>query len=446
MRVVLLRSVAAGRSSVGTTLHTTCHRRVVNLLSRSTGSVLEESSLSALAGTQRSLWTGTLLRTGGSSAWQATSTTQQHHRFHLPHQSHHQQQQRRGFAAAFVPAGANGEDEESRREVAADLFAQYCQTRAGEGACLDFTDVRSLLRGVGVEKVHDEALQKIFDVADTNRNGLISLEQFLDNSDFILGGNPARIILCVGGPGSGKGQLSKRLQDECQVVHLSSGDLLREEVARGSALGNKVKDIMARGELVSSAIMVALMKRRMRDHPGKRVLLDGFPRSAENARDLVTLCGKPELALHLVCDDTVLLERIIGRGEGAESDRRDDDNFETALERLKTFHKHHPQTLEWLREQHVPVINLDCSGSADSVWQQLQAIGRLMRPAVKLPKTQKQYEQQQQQKEAATGTLSNVVPGNPPPLPRAVPDAPVFAPLFGGTEWENRNDAARTGS
>lgn len=81
------------------------------------------------------------------------------------------------------------------------------------------------------------------------------------------------------------------------------------------------------------------------------------------------------------------MERIMGRGaasaEGDPADRREDDNFHTALSRLRTFHKYHHGTMEWLREHHVPIVNLDCSGSAESVWQQLVAIGRLMRPAVK---------------------------------------------------------------
>ena len=138
-------------------------------------------------------------------------------------------------------------------------------------------------------------------------------------ADMFLGDNPARIILIVGGPGSGKGLLSKRLMAECNVVHLSSGDLLRQEVALQTNLGRTVREIMSRGELVSSAIMVALMKKRMKDHPGKRVLLDGFPRSIENAHDLVTLCGQPELALHLNCDDTILMERIMGRGASSDT-------------------------------------------------------------------------------------------------------------------------------
>jgi adenylate kinase family enzyme len=203
------------------------------------------------------------------------------------------------------------------------------------------------------------------------------------SADTILGDAPARIVLIVGGPGSGKGLLSKRLEADCGVVHLSSGDLLRDEVQRNTFLGRECASIMERGELVSSAVIVTLIRRRMRDHPGKRVLLDGFPRSLENAHDLVELCGVPELALHLQCDDTILMERIIGRGRKGQEEgaARADDTFDTALTRLRTYHKYHDPTMDWLRNNHVPVVNLDCSGTQDDVWEQLLAIGRLMRKA-----------------------------------------------------------------
>ena len=213
------------------------------------------------------------------------------------------------------------------------------------------------------------------------------------SSDIILGSAPARIVLVVGGPGSGKGLLCQRLEAECGVVHLSSGELLRDEVRRDTVLGRQVRDLMARGELVSSAVIVTLMRRVMRNHPGKRVLLDGFPRSLQNAHDLVALCGVPELALHLQCDDTILMERILNRGSQASERQangdggepiRCDDNVHTALKRLRTYHKYHHSTLDWLREQHVPVVNLDCTGTPDMVWGQLVAIGRLMRPATRL--------------------------------------------------------------
>jgi len=171
-------------------------------------------------------------------------------------------------------------------------------------------------------------------------------------------------------------------------------------VRRDTVLGRQVKEVMASGGLVSSAVIVTLIRRVMRTHgPGKRVLLDGFPRSLQNATDLVELCGHPELAINLQCDDTVLIERILKRKEESdasavsksgqdEADKgRADDNIHTALERLRTYHKYHKTTLDWLQEQHVPVVNIDCSGSAEHVWEQLLAIGRLMRPACWIDET-----------------------------------------------------------
>eukprot|EP00558_Chaetoceros_sp_UNC1202_P006123 CAMPEP_0197235974 /NCGR_PEP_ID=MMETSP1429-20130617/3273_1 /TAXON_ID=49237 /ORGANISM="Chaetoceros sp., Strain UNC1202" /LENGTH=343 /DNA_ID=CAMNT_0042694705 /DNA_START=257 /DNA_END=1288 /DNA_ORIENTATION=- len=270
-----------------------------------------------------------------------------------------------------------------------DLFYQFAQNDQEEdgadGHYLTLERVRDLLGSIG-EKPDDQTLTRLFRAADVNKDGKLSLDEFLIASDSVLGGAPARIVIVVGGPGSGKGILCERLVEECGVVHLSSGDLLRDEVQRGTPLGRECAEIMKKGELVSSAVITALIRRHMRSFPGRRVLLDGFPRSVENAHDFLSLMGKPELALHLDCDDTLLMERIIKRGqEGAENgQKRADDNFETAIQRLRTFHKSHKPTMDWLREQHVPIVNLDCSGTPENVWNQLLAIGRMMRPAAQL--------------------------------------------------------------
>lgn len=266
------------------------------------------------------------------------------------------------------------------KEALLDLMQTYGKMRDGV-LSMNWHDVKDLLKGVG-EDPADEVVQKLFEVADVDKDGVIDTQGFITHSETFLGGRPARIILVVGGPGSGKGVLSERLVKECGVVHLSSGELLRDEVAQGTELGKQVEEIMKSGGLVSSAIMVTLMQKRMKDHPGKRILLDGFPRSRENAEDLVTLCGQPELALHLTCDDTVLLERIMKRGESGD---RADDNFQTAIQRIRNYHKYHHVTLDFLREENVPIVFLDCAQTSDGVWEQLRSIGRLMRSAVKLP-------------------------------------------------------------
>jgi adenylate kinase len=274
---------------------------------------------------------------------------------------------------------------ECESEAISDLFHHFAQIDGGtdnQGPFLCVRGVRELLASIG-ERPDQVTLRRIFKEADLNNDGKLHLDEFLIGSDKVLGDAPARIVIVVGGPGSGKGLLCNRLAAECGVIHLSSGTLLRDEVARDTPLGREVAEILKRGELVSSAVITALVRRHTRSFPGKRVLLDGFPRSLENAHDFVKLCGKPELALHLDCDDTVLMERIIKRASET-TEKRSDDNFDTALKRLRTYHKYHHPTIEWLREQHVPIVNLDCSGTPENVWQQLLAIGRLMRPAAQL--------------------------------------------------------------
>ncbi|EJK57095.1 hypothetical protein THAOC_22899, partial [Thalassiosira oceanica] len=288
-----------------------------------------------------------------------------------------------------------------------DLFHQFAKTDGGTNGSdgegegnvpyLSEDRVRLLLESIG-ERPSEATFRMLLDNVDSNRDGRVTLEEFLNAADLILGKSPARVVLVVGGPGSGKGALCERLAAECGAVHLSCGEMLREEVESGTPLGLEVAAIMERGELVSSATVTALMRRRMRAYPGQRILLDGFPRSIENARDFVELCGPPELALHLDCDDTVLLERILDRGEqSAEEARRAeeegieavnvraDDNVFTAINRLRTYHKHHAPTMQWLKKMKVPVVELDCSGSKEDVWGHLSAIGRLMRPAVQVP-------------------------------------------------------------
>jgi len=274
---------------------------------------------------------------------------------------------------------------ESDRHALVDLFRKH----ASSDGALDRQALGLVLKAVG-ETPDEETLEKIFRDADLDGNGAIDLEEFLTQSDKILGSVPAGMVLVVGGPGSGKGVLSKRLVKECGVVHISSGDLLREEVDRDTFLGREVKDIMIKGDLVSSAVIVTLMRRKMRlpENAGKRVLLDGFPRSLQNASDLVELCGQPELALHLQCDDTVLIERILKRKEDDDSNMkgREDDNIKTALKRVRNYHSYLHVTLDWLRDNRVPVVNLDCDCPPDQVWEQLLAIGRLVRPATTIHK------------------------------------------------------------
>ena len=118
------------------------------------------------------------------------------------------------------------------QEAVLDLIQIYGKVRDGV-LSMDSKDVHDMLVGIG-EKPTAGVVKKLFEVADMDRNGVITTDEFLENHEIFLSGRPARIILVVGGPGSGKGMLSERLAKECGVVHLSSGDLLREEISQGT--------------------------------------------------------------------------------------------------------------------------------------------------------------------------------------------------------------------
>src|SRR3546814_1161842 len=95
-----------------------------------------------------------------------------------------------------------------------------------------------------------------------------------------------RLVL-LGAPGSGKGTQAARLKDHLQVPHVSTGDLLRAEVAAGSPLGRQAKEVMARGELVSDEILLGMLEDRFsRDDTKGGFILDGYPRNLAQAAAL----------------------------------------------------------------------------------------------------------------------------------------------------------------
>ena len=147
-----------------------------------------------------------------------------------------------------------------------------------------------------------------------------------------------RLVL-LGAPGSGKGTQAARLKEHLQVPHISTGDLLRAEVAAGSKLGLEAKEIMARGELVSDAILLGMLEDRFtRDDTRGGFILDGYPRNLAQADALNALLeriGQPmDAAVQLEVPTELLVERIAGR---AQEQGRADDNPESVRKRLQVY-------------------------------------------------------------------------------------------------------------
>ena len=150
------------------------------------------------------------------------------------------------------------------------------------------------------------------------------------------------IIILFGPPGAGKGTQAKRLVDKYSLMQLSTGDMLRDAIAKGSDLGIKAKAIMDRGELVSDEIIISMISEKIQANKGKGFIFDGFPRNLEQAKALDAMLDKLSLSLDLVIEivvkDDVLINRIEKRVRESQQ-ARSDDNEEVLKNRLNVYHQ-----------------------------------------------------------------------------------------------------------
>ncbi len=179
-------------------------------------------------------------------------------------------------------------------------------------------------------------------------------------------------LVLLGRQGSGKGTQSQLLCDKFGLVHVSTGDLLRDEAESGSELGQRVKQLMDAGELVSDDLMCEILGQRIArpDVLSQGVLLDGFPRTVGQAESLAAIAGTVHGVINLDVSIDEVTDRMLLRN-------RDDDTRESIGRRLALYEEQTEPLLEWYQTTST-VRTVDGLGEPDEVFVRLATVVKEM--------------------------------------------------------------------
>ena len=195
-------------------------------------------------------------------------------------------------------------------------------------------------------------------------------------------------IIFLGPPGAGKGTQAQIICQKMGIPQISTGDMLRAAIAAKTETGLKAKEYMDKGQLVPDAVVIDIVKERLTNEDcQKGYILDGFPRTVEQAQSLGTF-AKIDAAINLDVPDEVLVARLSGRrvcplcGAPYHVDRlggetvckvdatpliqRDDDKPETVLNRLKVYHQKTAPLIDYYRSEG-KLVNITGSGSLEEI-------------------------------------------------------------------------------
>jgi adenylate kinase len=180
-------------------------------------------------------------------------------------------------------------------------------------------------------------------------------------------------LILFGPPGSGKGTQSEKLIIKYGLKHLSTGDLLRSEIAQQTTLGMEAKNFMDKGQLVPDAVVIGMIRSAIENNPAvKGFLFDGFPRTAAQAAALDQLMELKnttiKMMLAMEVGEKELMSRLLKRGET--SGRSDDTNEEVVKARIVEYHNKTAAVADYYN-QFKKVVTIKGEGSIDDIFNAL---------------------------------------------------------------------------
>ena len=195
-------------------------------------------------------------------------------------------------------------------------------------------------------------------------------------------------LVLLGAPGAGKGTQAVFLKDRHGLAHISTGDILRQNIKDGTALGLEAKKYMDAGQLVPDEVVMNMMKDKLASlGEGQGFMLDGFPRTVKQAEFLEGITKLDGVIMFKVSDDDIvkrLMNRAVCRSCGGittwdnskcpscggELYRRADDNEETIRSRLKVFHEQTEALIEFYRARKL-LLEVDATGMPEEIFERV---------------------------------------------------------------------------
>lgn len=210
------------------------------------------------------------------------------------------------------------------------------------------------------------------------------------------------LIMLLGPPGAGKGTQAEFLVNKYNLAYISTGEILRSAVKKGTSLGLKAKQYMEEGQLVPDDVVVEIVKERLAGPDCRQgALLDGFPRTVAQAQSLDQVLGdlgcKLDAVIHMAVEEEELIARLTGRRVcrdcgatfhikfnppkvrnvcdqcGGELSQREDDSLATVTERLEVYKKQTEPLIEYYRQQNL-LHTIDGNQDIEAISAQISAV------------------------------------------------------------------------